>query len=55
MKTYDVKFLAKKIGSIGKRVSFSELIDAKNPEQAKLKLYDRHEHITIRSITEVQP
>jgi hypothetical protein len=50
MKTYKFKFLGVAIGSIGKRIKFTKTIQAENIQDAKLKLYDTHEHIFILSV-----
>lgn len=50
MKKYKFKILAVKKGSIGKRFKFTVTTEAENFEDAKLKLYDTHEHIQIFSI-----
>lgn len=50
MKTYKFNFLGVLNGSIGKRVKFTKVIEADNFDDAKLKLYDTHEHITILKV-----
>ncbi len=52
METYKFKFLGVKIGSIGKRIKFTKAIEAENIHEAKLKLYDTHEHIYILSVND---
>lgn len=47
---YTFKILAVKIGSIGNRHEYTVTVQADNEEEAKLKLYDTHEHIFIYSI-----
>lgn len=47
MKKYTFSFIGVKIGSIGKRKKFKVTTEAENFEDAKLNLYDTHEHITI--------
>lgn len=50
MKKYKFKILAVKNGSIGKRYNFTVTTEAENFEDAKLKLYDTHEHIQILKV-----
>ncbi len=50
MKKYTFSFLGVKLGAIGKRVKFKVTTEAENFEDAKLKLYDTHEHITITMV-----
>ena len=50
MKTYKFNFLGVLNGSIGKRVKITKVIEADNFDDAKLKLYDTHEHITILKV-----
>ena len=53
MKKYKFNFLGVKIGSIGKRQNFTVITEADNFEDAKLKLYDTHEHITITKVNNI--
>jgi hypothetical protein len=55
MKKYTFTILALKIGSIGKRKNFTITIESNNFENAKLKLYDTHEHIQIISVNRIKP
>jgi hypothetical protein len=50
MKTYKFKFSGVTIGSIGKQQKITKTIQAENIHEAKLKLYDTHEHIFILSV-----
>ena len=50
MKNYKFNFLAVCIGSIGKRTKFNKTVQAESVHDAKLKLYDTHEHIQVLSI-----
>jgi ribosomal protein L20A (L18A) len=52
MKNYKFKFLGVVIGSIGKQQKFTKTIQAENIQEAKLKLYDTHEHIFILSVND---
>jgi ribosomal protein L20A (L18A) len=55
MKKYKFKFTGVKNGSIGKRLNFTKVIESENFEDAKLKLYDTHEHIRILSVNGIKP
>ena len=50
MKKYTFKILAVKNGSIGKRKKFTVITEAKNFDDARLKLYDTHEHIHVLKV-----
>lgn len=50
MKKYTFSFLGVKNRSYGKRSKFRVTTEAENFEDAKLKLYDTHEHITITKV-----
>jgi len=50
MKPFKFIFLGVKNGAIGKRSRFTVTTEAENFEDAKLKLYDTHEHITILKV-----
>ena len=52
MKTnkYTFKILAVLIGSIGKKYKYTVTINAETEADAKLKLYDTYEHISIYSV-----
>jgi hypothetical protein len=55
MKKYKFTFLGVKNGSIGKRSKFTVTTEAENFNDAKLKLYDTHEHIQILICNGVKP
>lgn len=50
MKKYIFTILAVKRGSIGKRSKFTVITEAENFDDAKLKLYDTHEHIHVLKV-----
>jgi hypothetical protein len=50
MKKHKFYFIGVKNGSIGKRQNFTVTTEAENFEDAKIKLYDTHEHITILKV-----
>jgi len=50
MKKYTFTFIGVKNGSIGKRQKFTVTTEANNFDDAKLKLYDTHEHIHILKV-----
>lgn len=52
MKKYKFYFTGVKNGSIGKKQNFTVITKAENFEDAKLKLYDSHEHITILKVND---
>jgi hypothetical protein len=52
MKNYKFKFLGVLLGAIGKEQKFTKTIQAENIHEAKLKLYDTHEHIFILSVND---
>lgn len=55
MQKYKLTFLGVKLGAIGKRVKFTITTEAENFENAKLKLYDTHEHIQLLSVNGIKP
>lgn len=55
MKKYKFIFLGVKNGSIGKKQRFTLTIEADNFKDAKLKMYDTHEHIQILSVNGIKP
>lgn len=50
MKKYTIKFKGCKLGSIGKPVNYTIVIEAENFKEAKIRMYDTHEHIFITSV-----
>lgn len=47
---YTFEILAVLIGSLGKRYKYTVTIKAETEADAKLKLYDTYEHISIYSV-----
>lgn len=45
MKTYTAHFTGRKVGAIGIRYAINTTVEAESIEDAKLRLYDRYEHI----------
>jgi hypothetical protein len=50
MKTYKIKFLGVTLGSIGERRIFTVETQGANFYDAKLSLYNTHEHITVLKV-----
>ena len=55
MKKYKFTFLGVENGAKGKRYKYTVTTEAYNFNDAKLKLYDTHEHIRILSCNGVKP
>jgi hypothetical protein len=57
MHTYRIHFMGRHIGAIGIFQEFTETVQAENDEAARLKLYDKYEHIRVIScvLTEFHP
>jgi len=53
MPRYQCSFNGRTKGAIGIFYRISVLVEAKDPEAAKWRLYETHEHITDLRITEV--
>ena len=53
MKTYEIQFIGRTVGAIGKCSQFRAQIFAENHAKAKLKLYDRYEHISNATVKEI--
>lgn len=53
MKTFTIYFIGRKIYAIGIRYQIKETVQAPDIESAKLKLYEKYEHISILDIKEV--
>lgn len=49
-KRYTFLFMGVKLGAIGKKQQFTVITEADNFDDAKLKLYDTHEHIYILKV-----
>jgi hypothetical protein len=47
MNTYKIIFTGRTKGALGITYSIEEEVQANNPEEARLKLYDRYEHIMM--------
>jgi len=53
MKKYEFQFTGRENGAIGRIDNFYHLfVKAETPHEAKLKLYDTHEHISVKKCTE---
>ena len=52
MKTYTAKFTGRKVGAIGIFYPITTTVQAENEEAARLKLYDKYEHIMGLKLTE---
>lgn len=50
MKNYKITFTGRLSKAIGKTSTHRQTVKAESQEAAVLKLYDRFEHITIKSI-----
>lgn len=46
MKTYKIKFTGRLKNAIGKMYSHTITVKAESEEQARLKIYDTHEHLS---------
>ena len=53
MKTYEIQFIGRTVGAIGKFYPIRAQVFAADAEAAKLKLYDRFEHITGATVKEI--
>ncbi len=47
---YVIEFNAKRVGAIGRSCRFSVLVEAPDPDTARMKLYEDYEHISIDKI-----
>ena len=54
MKTYKATFYGRKVGAIGIRYLIEDTVSADNKEAARLKLYDKYEHISDLKLKEVE-
>ncbi len=54
MKTYEINFWGKTIGSLGIQEGMSKTIVAPTEDEAVQELYNDYEHIMVRLITEVK-
>jgi len=53
MKKFKLTFQAIKLRSIKKPNKFVKIVEAKDPWNARCKLYDNYEHVQIENIEEV--
>lgn len=44
---YKIKFIGRQIGAIGKFYNHTVIVEANSEEEARLKLYDKFEHISM--------
>ena len=54
MKTYRATFYGRQLGAIGSFYPIYDFIDADNEEKARIKLYDKYDHITRLTLKEVE-
>lgn len=52
MKTYQASFKGRLVGAIGIFEQFRDTVEAFNYEEARIKLYDKYEHITDLKLVE---
>jgi hypothetical protein len=52
---YRFEFVGRQVGAIGTMSDYTVEVEADTQEAAQLKLYDTHEHIRIKRVTEVSP
>ena len=50
MNKYNIRFKGREVGAIGILSWYEVTVEANNEEDAVLKLYDTHEHITQKTI-----
>lgn len=53
MKTFKCYFTGRKVGAIGIFYDFIVTVQAENEEQARLKVYETHEHLSKWSAREI--
>jgi hypothetical protein len=53
MKKYEIVFIGREVNAIGITYRIQTIVEAENTDEAKLKLYDNYEHISISSINEI--
>jgi hypothetical protein len=51
LRKYRLRFYGRKNNSLGIPTPMVEIVEAENYEKARLKLYDKYEHITIKVVT----
>jgi hypothetical protein len=47
---YSIRFIGRRVGALGVRDEFEQMLFANSDDEALLKLYDRFEHIHVLSI-----
>jgi hypothetical protein len=52
MKTFKIRFNAKRRGALGTLSGFERFVNAESEDLARLKLYDNFDHVEIASIAE---
>jgi hypothetical protein len=52
MKTYQAKFTGREVGAIGIFYKITATVEAENAEAARLKLYEKYEHLMDLTLTE---
>lgn len=50
MKTYRIEFIGREAGALGVTSAWTKEVKAESEDAARLKLYDTHEHILVRSV-----
>jgi len=54
MKTYKIKFEGRLLGAIGAFYNYTEDVEANTFEEAKLKLYDKYDHIQTKEVNGIK-
>ena len=52
---YRCTFVGRKLGALGVCETVFETVDADSPEEARLKLYENYEHISVLTIAHDEP
>jgi hypothetical protein len=52
--TYQAKFIGRTLGAIGIEYWIHTTVEAASPEEARLNLYQRYEHIRVLSLIPVK-
>lgn len=53
-KTYRVNFKGRQVGAIGIFYAIADTVQGEDEEQARLKLYEKYEHISGLKLTEIK-
>lgn len=53
MKTYKATFTGRKINAIGIFYKITDTVEAENEEQARLKLFEKYEHIQSLKLNQI--